>query len=158
MARFVERIRHLYPGCPSDRPEEIATYACQKYSGRVGRSAAAKRLDEEAVRPAVATHVRHHETRYEELLARGLERWDARDQVRAQVDRVLARWAKRSDEGPGLFVRRRGCVSYKHTDRPAQMRTCIACGVQAARRSYRWCKPPTCGIATMLPSPGPVTG
>jgi len=94
VARFVERIRHLYPGCPPDRPEEIATHACQKYSGRVGRSAAAKRLDEEAVHVAVAAHVRHHETRYDELLGRGVERWDARDQVRAHVDRVLARWRK----------------------------------------------------------------
>jgi hypothetical protein len=94
VARFVERIRQLYPGCPPDRPEQIATHACQKYSGRVGRSASAKRLDEEAVRLAVTAHVRHHETRYDELLARGLERGDARDQVRAEVDRVLARWQK----------------------------------------------------------------
>jgi hypothetical protein len=27
----------------------------------------------------------------------------------------------------------------------------------AARRSYRWCKPPTCGIATISPSPGGAT-
>jgi hypothetical protein len=94
VARFVERIRQLYPGCPPDRPEQIATNACQKYSGHVGRSAAAKRLDEETVRLAVIAHVRHHETRYDELLARGVERRDARDQIRAQVDRVLARWRK----------------------------------------------------------------
>jgi hypothetical protein len=29
---------------------------------------------------------------------------------------------------------------------------------QAARRSYRWWRPPTSGIATMSPSPGGMTG
>lgn len=30
--------------------------------------------------------------------------------------------------------------------------------VQAARRSYRWWRPPTSGMATMAPSPGGMTG
>ena len=92
VSRFAARIRELYPGCPRERPEQIASHACRKYSGRVGRSAAAKRLDEEAVRLAVVAHVRHGETRYDELLVRGVERRDARDRVRDDVDRVLARW------------------------------------------------------------------
>jgi hypothetical protein len=92
VARFAARVRQLYPGCPPDRPEEIASHACQKYSGRVGRSSAAKRLDEEAVHMAVVAHVRHHETHYDAMLARGVERWDARDRVREDVDRVLSRW------------------------------------------------------------------
>jgi hypothetical protein len=92
VARFAARIRQLYPGCPPDRPEHIASHACQKYSGRVGRSAAATRLDEGAVQLAVVAHVRHDETRYDELLARGVERRDARDRVREEVDRVLSRW------------------------------------------------------------------
>jgi len=29
---------------------------------------------------------------YDELLARGVERWDARDRVREDIDRVLSRW------------------------------------------------------------------
>jgi hypothetical protein len=94
VSRFAARIRQLYPGCPPDRPEQIASHACQKYSGRVGRSAAAKRLDDEAVQPAVVAHVRHDETHYDELLARGVERRDARDRVREDVDRVLSRWRK----------------------------------------------------------------
>lgn len=94
VARFAACIRQLYPGCPPDRPEHIASHACQKYSGRIGRSAAAKRLDEEAVQLAVVAHVRHNETHYDELLARGVERWDARDRVREDVDRVLSRWRK----------------------------------------------------------------
>ena len=91
MADFAARIRRLYPGCPPWRPETIAEHACRKYSGRVGRSAAAKRLDEDAVRMAVAAHVRHAETRYDQLLARGRERPEARDRVRREVERVLAK-------------------------------------------------------------------
>jgi hypothetical protein len=92
VARFAARIRELYPCCPPDRSKQIAMHACQKYSGRIGRSAAAKRLDEKAVQLAVVAHVRHDDTNYDELLARGLERWDARDRVREGVDRVLSRW------------------------------------------------------------------
>lgn len=92
VAQFAARIRQLYAGCPPGRPEQIAAHACRKYSGRVGRSAAAKRLDEEAVRLAVVAHVRHSETRYDALLARGVERRDARDRVRGDVDRVLSVW------------------------------------------------------------------
>jgi hypothetical protein len=95
VARFAARIRELYPGCPPDRPEHIASHACLKYSGRIGRSAAAKRLDDEAVQLAVAAHVRHDETNYDDLLARGVERWDARDRVRTDVDRTLSCWRKR---------------------------------------------------------------
>jgi hypothetical protein len=94
VARFAARIRQLYPGCPLERPAHIASHACQKYSGRVGRSAAATRLDEEAVQLAVVAHVRHEETRYDELLVRGVERREARDRVREDVDRVLSRWRK----------------------------------------------------------------
>src|SRR2546425_1692883 len=95
VTRFAQRIRELFPGCPSDRAEGIANHACQKYSGRVGRSAAAKRLDEDAVQLAVAAHVRHAETGYDALLARGIERWEARDHVWQDVDRVLRRWRGR---------------------------------------------------------------
>jgi hypothetical protein len=92
VARFAERLRQLYPGCPPDRPERIAARACQKYSGRVGRSAAAKRLDDEALHLAIAAHVRHEATHCDELLTRGVERRNARARVREQVDRVLEKW------------------------------------------------------------------
>jgi len=63
-----------------------------EYSGRVGRSAAAKALDEEAVRLAVTAHVRHAETNYDELLLKGIERRDAREMVYPEVSRILDRW------------------------------------------------------------------
>jgi hypothetical protein len=92
VARFAERVRELYPNCPPRAERAIAEHACLKYSGRVGRSAAAKALDEEAVRLAVIAHVRHAETPYDELLASGWDRHDARREVEGQVRAVLALW------------------------------------------------------------------
>ena len=90
--QFAERIRQLYPRCPADTAASIAEHACAKYSGRVGRSAAAKALDEHAVRLAVVAHIRHRETPYDRLLMMGWERTDARHQVEEEVQAVLARW------------------------------------------------------------------
>ncbi len=42
--RFAARVRELFPNCPAGREQVIAEHACQKYSGRVGRSAGAKNL------------------------------------------------------------------------------------------------------------------
>lgn len=89
---FAVRVQELYPGCPAGREMTIAEHACLKYSGRVGRSAAARSLDESAVRLAVIAHVRHAETDYDELLMHGYDRWDARAQVEGDVARVLDQW------------------------------------------------------------------
>jgi hypothetical protein len=90
--RFAERVRQLFPNCPAGRELIIAEHACQKYSGRVGRSAAAKSLDESAVRLAVIAHIRHAETDYDDLLAQGLDRWDARAQVEEEVAQAIEKW------------------------------------------------------------------
>jgi hypothetical protein len=90
--RFATRVRELFSRCPSGREVSIAEHACLKYSGRVGRSAAAKSLDENAVRMAVIAHIRHAETEYDELLMRGYERWDARTEVEGAVHQVLDEW------------------------------------------------------------------
>jgi hypothetical protein len=60
----------------------------------VGRSAAAQRLDDEAVKLAVVAHVRHRETAYDEMLAGGEDRLEARALVRDEVEAVLERWAR----------------------------------------------------------------
>jgi hypothetical protein len=65
--------------------------SCQRYSGRVGRSAGAKDLDERAVRLAVVAHVRHH-SEYDGLLADGWERADARRRMAEEVDEILEIW------------------------------------------------------------------
>ena len=90
--RFAERVHELFPNCPAGAEQTIAEHACLKYSGRVGRSAAAKALDEKAVRLAVTAHVRHLETPYDDLLAKGWDRYDARREVEDQVHSVLALW------------------------------------------------------------------
>lgn len=90
--RFAARVREVYPNCPSGRETLIAEHACRKYSGRVGRSAAAKELDENAVRFAVAAHVRHTETNYDDLLSSMFERSEARAMVRDAVAEVLQLW------------------------------------------------------------------
>ena len=99
VARFAQRIREVFPSCPTDRERAIAEFACLKYSGRVGRSAAAKQLDEDAVRLAVIAHVRHVETDYDTLLGRGLERFDARQLVQSRIEQVLADWESRDAAG-----------------------------------------------------------
>ncbi|MGO8752410.1 MAG: DUF2293 domain-containing protein [Thermoguttaceae bacterium] len=65
---------------------------CLKYSGRVGRSAAAKQFDPAAVRLAVIAHVRHKYTKYDELLARYDDRQEARSEVRSRIDEILEKW------------------------------------------------------------------
>lgn len=92
--QFAERVRELYPHCPPGREVSIAEHACLKYSGRVGRSAAARSFDEQVIRLAVLAHVRHTETLYDELLASGYDRREARAQVEGTVAGVLSRWAE----------------------------------------------------------------
>jgi hypothetical protein len=94
--RFAARVREVYPHCPRGREALIAEHACRKYSGRVGRSAAAKSLDEQAVRSAVAAHVRHAETNYDELLSSMVARSEARAMVANAVEEVLEHWEEGS--------------------------------------------------------------
>ncbi len=92
VAQFATRVRVLFPHCPPGRDIAIAEHACQKYSGRVGRSASAKQLDEKAVRLAVRAHIRHAETNYDQLLSQGLARQAARVEVEAGIERILENW------------------------------------------------------------------
>jgi len=92
VASFAERIGKLFPGCPSTERDAIAEHACAIYSGRVGRSAAARRLEEDAVTLAVRAHVRHEHTPYDGLLASGTAREESRAEVAPLVERVLADW------------------------------------------------------------------
>lgn len=100
VAAFAHRIGELYPGCPVQAQRAIAEHACQKYSGRVGRSAAAKALDAEAVELAVRAHIRHAHTPYDRLLMRGTDRRDARAEVAPLVEDVLAQWASGREPTP----------------------------------------------------------
>jgi hypothetical protein len=90
---FAHQIRASYPGCPTAEAEAIAEHACLKYSGRVGRSTAARNFDSEAITLAVAAHVRHRHSEYDKLLAQGWDRGDARYAVAGAVSAVLQRWS-----------------------------------------------------------------
>ncbi len=94
-ADFARRIVELYPACPAGEARRIAEHACRKHSGRVGRSAAAKSFEPEAIRLAVLARIRHAHTRYDDLLAAGWFRDQARDEVRADIDAVVSRWSRR---------------------------------------------------------------
>lgn len=93
---FALRVRELFPGCPAGREKLIAEHACSKYGGRSGRSQAAKELDEQAVLLAVVEHIRHFETSYDEFLAKGWNRGEARDRVSIAVDHVMTQWKTRT--------------------------------------------------------------
>ncbi|WP_205315214.1 DUF2293 domain-containing protein [Nonomuraea lactucae] len=88
--RMAAEISRLFPRCPAERAREIAAHAGQRGSGRVGRSAAARALDENAITLAVVASIRHLDTDYDGLLMSGVPRMEARDQVRGTIDSKLA--------------------------------------------------------------------
>jgi hypothetical protein len=92
--KFARRVGDLFPECPSQEQRAIAEHACRKYSGRVGRSAAAKELESGAVELAVRAHIRHAHTRYDELLSRGVSRGEARSLVAEPVAKCLEQWER----------------------------------------------------------------
>jgi hypothetical protein len=90
--QFAAAIRAQFPGCPSMRADTIAVHAALRGSGRVGRSAAGRALDPNAIRLAVTASVRHIDTDYDDLLMGGVDRDDARARVAARIDQVLDGW------------------------------------------------------------------
>jgi hypothetical protein len=99
--RFAAEIARLYPGCPAERAEAIARHAGLRGSGRVGRSAVGRALDERAIALAVVASIRHEDTDYDELLMAGTARADARTRIKPAIDRVLAAWSTGDAPGPG---------------------------------------------------------
>src|SRR6476469_7899425 len=91
-SEFAAAIREQFPGCPVDRAETIALHAAARGSGRVGRSAAGRALDADAVRLAVVASIRHVDTDYDALLMSGVDRESARAQVHQRVEDVVNAW------------------------------------------------------------------
>jgi hypothetical protein len=89
---MAQRIQELFPRCPPAEAERIARHTAARGSGRVGRTAAGRGLEERALRLAVVAAVRHQRTAYDELLMGGLDRALAREQVREQVEEILGAW------------------------------------------------------------------
>jgi hypothetical protein len=90
--QLAEAVARLFPGCPRERAAAIARFAAVRGSGRIGRSAAGRALDDRAITLAVAASVRHEDSGYDELLMAGAPRPVAREQVQPAIDRVLAAW------------------------------------------------------------------
>jgi hypothetical protein len=115
--RLAREITRLYPGCPPSRAQAIAVHAAARGSGRVGRSAAARALDAEAIKLAVVASIRHEDTGYDKLLMSGTPRDVARDRVRAGIDKVLDAWQKarqNPEQSPAGDVR---AVPHQHRSR-----------------------------------------
>ncbi len=92
VAQVTARLRVLFPRCPQDETAAIAEHTAARGSGRVGRTAAGRRLEEQALTAAVTAAVRHRHTGYDSLLASGLDRNAAREEVFDRVQEVLASW------------------------------------------------------------------
>lgn len=97
--RLVEQmtaaILNEFPHCTAAEARQIAAHTAERSSGRVGRSAAGRELDPAAITLAVIAHIRHVHTNYDSLLMRGVDRRDAREQIRDAVDMMLRRWRPR---------------------------------------------------------------
>ncbi|MFF4579047.1 DUF2293 domain-containing protein [Streptomyces sp. NPDC001389] len=91
-AAFAAEILRLFPGCPPERAQAIAAHASVRGSGRVGRTAAGRALDGQAVSMAVRAAVRHTDTEYDALLMSGVHRFEARARLAARIDAILDGW------------------------------------------------------------------
>ncbi|WP_378187900.1 DUF2293 domain-containing protein [Aquimarina sp. W85] len=92
VATFAKKIRARYPSCPQGREVLIAQHACQKYSGRVGRTADAKEFDVKMIDLAVEAHIRHTETNYDDQFGYGKAKRQIRSEVKTDIEQVLRRW------------------------------------------------------------------
>ncbi len=91
-AALAREVLRLFPGCPHDRADAIARHAGTRGSGRVGRSAAGRALDERKTTLAVIASLRHEDTDYDRMLMSGVDRAVARERIRADIDRLLENW------------------------------------------------------------------
>ena len=103
LAAFRAAVLRLFPGCPRAEAADIAAHACEKHSGRVGRTAAAKDLDDEMVRLAVIAHVRHLHTAYDKTIDRTRDKRGSRAAIRPDLQAVLSAW-QRGAAAPGADI------------------------------------------------------
>ncbi len=92
IAEFSKAIRAAYPNCPKNREFEIAKHACEKYSGRVGRTAKAKEFDKTMIDLAVEAHIRHAETNYDNQFGAGKSKRMIRTDVKPYVMSTMRKW------------------------------------------------------------------
>lgn len=90
--RMAVRLLNVFPRCSQAEAKSIAEHTAARGSGRVGRTAAGRDLEEGALTAAVAAAIRHNHTNYDALLASGLDRALARQQVADRVHAILTMW------------------------------------------------------------------
>lgn len=89
---FGKAIRAYYPKCPPQREYEIANHACEKHSGRVGRTANAKLFDAQMIERAVVAHIRHIETDYDNQFGKGKIKRQIRAELNPTIKKILLSW------------------------------------------------------------------
>ena len=89
---FSLKVKDLFPNCPDDEIAKIAAHTTERSSGRVGRTAAAKNLDKDAVTLAVIAHIRHQHTDYDRLLFNRTKKEVARRLIQPVIQRKLQSW------------------------------------------------------------------
>jgi hypothetical protein len=94
VSTLTQAVLQRYPFCPPAEARRIAEHTGRRSSGRVGRSAAGRALDPQALDLAVIAHIRHEHTNYDELLLGGTERMVARGVVRERIEAVIEKWSK----------------------------------------------------------------
>jgi hypothetical protein len=92
IVRMARQVGLLFPGCPQPELTAIAEHTATRGSGRVGRTEAGRELQERALTAAVIAAVRHKHTEYDVLLARGMDRTTARQQVADKIQEILKAW------------------------------------------------------------------
>lgn len=92
ITEFGKAIRKRYTNCPKLREYEIARHACEKYSGRVGRTAHAKQFDPQMIDLAVEAHIRHTETNYDDQFGMGKGKKEIRSDLKGAIKRILISW------------------------------------------------------------------
>jgi hypothetical protein len=92
IARMMVEIGKLLPRCPPREAVAIAAHTATRNSGRAGRTLAGRNLDESALTAAVTAAVRHQHTAYDAMLAAGMDRLLARQQIADRVQEILAAW------------------------------------------------------------------
>jgi hypothetical protein len=92
IVRMTAEIGKLFLRCPPGEAAAIAGHTATRNSGRVGRTLAGRNLDEGALTAAVIAAVRHQHTEYDAMLAAGIDRLLARQQIADRVQAILAAW------------------------------------------------------------------
>lgn len=85
-------IRAYFPRCPHKREFAIAAHACEKHSGRVGRTANAKQFDPQMIERAVEAHIRHVETDYDTQFGKGKGKREIRADLSYSIKSIMRSW------------------------------------------------------------------